>query len=80
MLDTAIKIIALVSTLIVIPLFGWVWHTNVQLERISIKVENLEKDVEIMKPNTLTVALLKQDIDHIRSDLNEIKTILKSGK
>ena len=78
--DTFFKAAGLVSAIIVVPTFGWVWSTNEEVQEVSIAIDKLEKDVEDMKSNTISVALLKKDIEYIKTDIAEIKSLLKKSK
>lgn len=75
--DTFFKVSGLVSALVVIPTFGWVWSTNEEVNKISVKVEEMEKDIEKMSKNEINVELMKKDIEYIKADISEIKGLLK---
>ena len=75
--DNFFKVAGLVSAIVVLPTFGWVWSTNEDVQRSSLQIEELEAEVEKMKSNTLNVELMKKDIEYIKSDISEIKGLLK---
>ena len=75
-LDTAVKIGALFSSLVIIPTFGWVWHTNNKVERLTLELKVIQEDVEKMEPNTLHLELVKKDIEIMKQDISDIKAIL----
>tara|TARA_R110000824_G_scaffold136888_11_gene300851 strand:- start:486 stop:734 length:249 start_codon:yes stop_codon:yes gene_type:complete len=75
--DTYIKGAALLSTLIVIPTFGWVWSTNVQVQRIQIELESSQSEIENMKSNSVDIQLIKKDIEFIKTHISEVKELLK---
>lgn len=75
-LDTAVKIGALVSSIVILPTFGWVWHTNTKVERLTLELKAVQEDVKEMEPNTLHLELVKKDIEVMKQDISEIKTIL----
>lgn len=75
-LDTAVKIGALFSSLVIIPTFGWVWHTNNKVERLTVEFHIMQEDVKEMEPNTLHLELVKKDIEIMKQDISEIKAIL----
>jgi len=76
-LDTAVKVGALFSSLVILPTFGWVWHTNTKVERLTLELQAVQEDVNKMEPNTLHLELVKKDIEVMKSDISEIKTILR---
>ena len=53
--DTYIKGAALLSTLIVIPTFGWVWSTNVQVQKMQVELESSQEEIEKMKSNSVDI-------------------------
>ncbi len=75
-LDNAVKIGALFSSLVIIPTFGWVWHTNTKVERLTLELQTVQEDVKKMEPNTLHLELVKKDIEVMKQDISEIKAIL----
>ena len=75
--DTYIKGAALLSTLIVIPTFGWVWSTNAQVQRMQIELDGSKDEIENMKSNSVDIQLIKKDIEFIKTNISEVKELLK---
>ena len=75
--DTFIKGAALLSTLVVIPTFGWVWSTNVEVKKMQIEIESSKVEIEKMKSNSIDIQLIKKDIEFIKTNISEVKELLK---
>tara|TARA_Y100001973_G_scaffold94841_1_gene147424 strand:- start:1280 stop:1525 length:246 start_codon:yes stop_codon:yes gene_type:complete len=75
--DNFFKVAGLVSTLIVIPTFGWVWQTNTKVQAIKIELEHTNEQVDEMKTNSVDIQLLKKDIEYIKTNLDDVKRLLK---
>lgn len=76
--DSYIKGAALISTLIVIPTFGWVWSTNVQVQKIQLELDSSQEEIEKMKSNSIDIQLIKKDIEFIKTNISEVKELLKN--
>ena len=77
------KIFTLVLGLLIMPLAGWVWQTNLDVAEVSndlgdleAKVENVEKDVEEYEKNARALIGVEKDIEHIRSALSRIEELV----
>ena len=77
------KIFTLVLGILIMPLAGWVWQTNLDVAEVSndlgdleAKVENVEKDVEEYEKNARTLIGVEKDIEHIRSALSRIEELV----
>ncbi len=77
------KIFTLVLGILIMPLAGWVWQTNLSVAEVSndlgdleAKVENVEKDVEEYEKNTRTLIGVEKDIEHIRDALSRIEELV----
>ena len=64
--------INLAVTLIIVPLFVWVWHTNTSLASLEIRLESSEKEIENMSDNGVDIQLIKKDIEYMKSTLDKI--------
>ena len=78
--DTVFKIISVVSALIVIPLFTWVWSTQGRVERIEVEFSTVRDDVKKIGDNSTDIQLIKKDIGFIKDSLVEIKSSLNEIK
>jgi len=77
------KIFTLVLGILIMPLGGWVWQTNLDVAEVSndlgdleAKVENVEKDVEEYEKNARALIGDEKDIEHIRSALSRIEELV----
>jgi len=77
------KIFTLVLGILIMPLGGWVWQTNLDVAEVSndlgdleAKVENVEKDVEEYEKNARALIGVEKDIEHIRSALSRIEELV----
>jgi len=77
------KIFTLVVGILIMPLSGWVWQTNLDvaelthtLNDVEYQVDKLEKDVEEYEKNTRTLIGVEKDIEHIRDALSRIEELV----
>ena len=77
------KIFTLVLGILIMPLSGWVWQTNLDVAEltynvndIEYQVDKLEKDVEEYEKNTRTLIGVEKDIEHIRDALSRIEELV----
>ena len=77
--DLIVKIgLPLISGLL-LALAGWVWSTNLAVERLNVKFSVAQKEIEEMKSNSTDIQLIKQDINYIKGDIAEIKKLLTAA-
>ena len=77
------KIFTLVLGILIMPLAGWVWQTNLDVadlthsvRDVGSQVTKLEKDVEEYEKNTRTLIGVEKDIEHIRDTLARIEELV----
>ena len=77
------KVFTLVLGILIMPLAGWVWQTNLSVAEtrndlgdLEVKVSNVEKDVEEYEKNTRTLIGVEKDIEHIRGSLSRIEELV----
>ena len=77
------KIFTLVVGILIMPLSGWVWQTNLDVAEVSNdlgdleqKVSNVEKDVEEYEKNARALIGVEKDIEHIRDTLARIEELV----
>ena len=77
------KVFTLVLGILIMPLAGWVWQTNLVVAEVSNdlgdleqKVNNVEKDVKEYEKNTRALIGVEKDIEHIRSALSRIEELV----
>ena len=77
------KVFTLVLGILIMPLAGWVWQTNLSVAEtrndlgdLEVKVSNVEKDVEEYEKNIRTLIGVEKDIEHIRGSLSRIEELV----
>jgi hypothetical protein len=75
--DTIFKVLAIVSSLIVIPTFGWVWSTQGNVGKMEVELTTLKAEMAQIRENNTQIQIIKNDITHIRTSLVDIKHSLK---
>ena len=77
------KVFTLAVGILIMPLAGWVWQTNLNVAEtkndlgdLEVKVSNVEKDVEEYEKNTRTLIGVEKDIEHIRGSLSRIEELV----
>ena len=77
------KVFTLAVGILIMPLAGWVWQTNLSVAEtrndlgdLEVKVSNVEKDVEEYEKNTRTLIGVEKDIEHIRDSLSRIEELV----
>jgi hypothetical protein len=77
------KIFTLVLGILIMPLAGWVWQTNLDVAEVSNdlgdleqKVSRVEKDVEEYEKNARALIGVEKDIEHIRTALSRIEELV----
>jgi len=77
------KIFTLVLGILIMPLAGWVWQTNLDVAEVSndlgdleVKVTNVEKDIKEYEKSARTLIGVEKDIEHIRSALSRIEELV----
>jgi cell division protein FtsL len=77
------KIFTLVVGILIMPLSGWVWQTNLDvselkndLHDVEYQVDKLEVDVKEYEKNARALIGVEKDIEHIRSALSRIEELV----
>ena len=77
------KIFTLVLGILIMPLAGCVWQTNLDVAEVSNdlgdleqKVSRVEKDVEEYEKNARALIGVEKDIEHIRTALSRIEELV----
>ena len=74
--ETFFKIIGAFGGLLIAPVFGWVWTTNLTVQQVKVEQQHLKAQVDEMGDNSTDIKLIKQDIDYIKERIKELKTLL----
>ena len=77
------KIFTVVLGVLIMPLSGWVWQTNLDvaelthtLNDVKYQVDKLEGDVKEYEKNARALIGVEKDIEHIRSALSRIEELV----
>ena len=77
------KVFTLVLGILIMPLAGWVWQTNLSVAEVSNdlgdleqKVSRVEKDIEEYEKKVRTLIGVEKDIEHIRNTLARIEELV----
>ena len=77
------KVFTLVLGILIMPLAGWVWQTNLNVAEVrndlgdlEVKVSKVEKDIEEYEENVRTLIGVEKDIEHIRDALSRIEELV----
>ena len=77
------KVFTLVLGVIIIPLAGWVWNTNVALAQLQNDLgdaENMviviEKKVSEADTNSKAIISIEKDIEYMKQTLGRIETLV----
>ena len=77
------KIFTVVLGVIIVPLAGWVWNTNVALAQLDNDLRDaennvitLEKKVEEAEQNSRAIISIEKDIEYMKSALQRIETMV----
>tara|TARA_Y100000310_G_scaffold88510_1_gene85512 strand:+ start:876 stop:1139 length:264 start_codon:yes stop_codon:yes gene_type:complete len=77
------KVFTLVVGILIMPLAGWVWQTNLNVAEVSndlgdleVKVTNVEKDIKEYEKNVRALIGVEKDIEHIRNTLARIEELV----
>ena len=79
------KIFTVVLGVIVVPLAGWVWNTNVALAQLDndlrdaeSNVATLELKVEEAKESSRAIISIEKDIEYMKAALQRIETMVST--
>lgn len=77
------KVFTLIVGILIMPLAGWVWQTNLNVAEtrndlgdLEVKVSNVEKEVKEYEKNARTLIGVEKDIEHIRDALSRIEELV----
>ena len=77
------KAFTLVLGILIMPLAGWVWQTNLDVAEVSndlgdleAKVVNVEEDIKEYEKNARALIGVEKDIEHIRDALSRIEELV----
>ena len=82
-IDKIWKVFTIVLGTIVVPLFGWVWNTNVSVAQISNDlidaegiITTLEQKFEEAEVNSRSIISIEKDIEYMKATLTRIERLV----
>ena len=89
--DTIWKIVSTGVSILVVPLFIWVWNTNAKIEHMSSEYNHTVEDVKELKSLTdkmdddqsemkKDIRLIQQKLDRLESMTEELLKMAKENK
>ena len=79
------KVFTVVLGVIVIPLAGWVWNTNVALAQLQNDLGDAEETVVVIEKklteadsNSRAIISIEKDIEYMKQTLDRIATLVSS--
>lgn len=82
-MDKLWKVFTVVLGTIVVPLFGWVWNTNVSLAQINDNlvdaednIVSLEQKIEEAEGNSRSIISIEKDIEYMKATLTRIEKLV----
>ena len=81
--DNLWKIIPMIMSILVMPLAGWVWNTNVKVAELENNLAHLEKALseitqkqEESNENSKVLIGFEKDIEYMQSSLTRIEKLV----
>jgi len=79
--DWAWKIFTVLLSLVIVPLAGWVWSTNLKVADLKndlgdaeTEIGRLETEVSTARSNTEAIIGIEKDIEYMKTTLGRIET------
>ena len=81
--DDIWKVFSLIMSVLVLPLAGWVWNTNVAVAQIQNDltdaeetITSLEMKVEEAETNSRAIISIEKDIEYMKATLTRIEALV----
>jgi len=82
-IDRMWKIFTVVLGVVIMPLAGWVWNTNVSLAQISNDLNDVEgvtvildRKIEEAEDNSKSIISIEKDIEYMKATLSRIERLV----
>jgi|TARA_R100000808_G_C2070977_1_gene98516 hypothetical protein len=79
------KVFTVVLGVIIVPLAGWVWNTNVALAQLQNDLGDAEETVVVIEKklteaetNSRAIISIEKDIEYMKQTLDRIETLVSS--
>jgi hypothetical protein len=83
--DDLWKVFSLMMSVLVIPLAGWVWNTNIKVAELQndlgdaeVAVTELEGKILDSESNARQIISIEKDIEYMKGSLGRIETLVTS--
>ena len=83
--DDLWKVFSLMMSVLVIPLAGWVWNTNIKVAELQndlgdaeVAVTELEGKILDSENNARQIISIEKDIEYMKGSLGRIETLVTS--
>lgn len=80
------KVFSLIMSVLVIPLAGWVWNTNVKVAQLQNDlgdaekiIEQLETEISSSENNSKQIIGIEKDIEYMKGTLGRIESLVTRG-
>ncbi|GEM_PF-5028285 len=85
--DDLWKVFSLLMSVLVLPLAGWVWNTNIKVAELQNDlgdaeaiIEKLESEQTGSENNSRQIIGIEKDIEYMKGTLSRIESIVTSGR
>ena len=83
--DKLVRILSLLSTLLFIPLAGWIWNTNIQIISLQKDFQDSQREIAFLKEkleeeeqNSKSIISIEKDIEYMKSTLARIENLVSN--
>ena len=80
------KVFTIVLGIIIMPLAGWVWNTNVALAQLQNDLGDAEETIVVLEQqiteaetNSRAIISIEKDIEYMRASLERIEELVAGG-
>ena len=83
--DDLWKVFSLMMSVLVIPLAGWVWNTNVKVAELENDLGDAEQEIAVLEKkiassddNAKNIISIEKDIEYMKGSLGRIEQLVTS--
>tara|TARA_R110000824_G_scaffold176120_1_gene354933 strand:- start:316 stop:591 length:276 start_codon:yes stop_codon:yes gene_type:complete len=81
--DDLWKVFSIIVSILIVPLAGWVWNTNVVVAQLENDLGDAEQRVQVLEDNQVStthnskqIIGIEKDIEYMKSTLGRIEAIV----
>lgn len=85
--DDIWKVFSLIMSVLIVPLAGWVWTTNVKVADLQNDlghaegtIKKLEQELASSENNAKQIVGIEKDIEYMKESLQRIEKLVTSGR